>query len=237
MREASRSLDSAPTLAERAQERSKEPLREAPSVLAEVPLKRPFDIVLAVVGLILSAPLWLAAALAIKLEDRGPILYRQTRWGRGGRCFEIMKFRTMTPDSDERFGIVQAAIDDDRITRVGRVLRATGIDELPQLLNIFKGQMSLVGPRALALGEYMVARDGTRTAYEDSPLFFRRLSVRPGLTGPATIFLPKDAQASAKFELDLDYIDNRSLWVDIRLVALSLWVSVRGKWEVRTAKL
>ena len=196
--------------------------------------KRPLDVVVALVGLVLSAPIWLAVTLAVKLHRDGSILYRQQRWGRGGRPFTLYKFRTMVAHSDDHFGIRQAAEDDERVTPMGRVLRSTGIDELPQLINILRGDMSLVGPRPLAVGE--VVPGGSGGAYEELPTFAARLSVRPGLTGPATVYLPRDAGPEEKFEFDLGYIEHQSLWIDVRLIALSLWISVRGKWEARGKK-
>ena len=116
-------------------------------------LKRPLDIILSSFMLIVSLPVSVLIALAIKMEDGGSILYRQERWGRNGSRFRSYKFRTMVPNSDRDYGIKQASENDSRITRVGKILRATGLDELPQLLNIFKGDMSFVGPRSLAVGE------------------------------------------------------------------------------------
>jgi lipopolysaccharide/colanic/teichoic acid biosynthesis glycosyltransferase len=200
-------------------------------------LKRPFDFIVAGTGLLLSAPLWAIIALAIKLDDGGPIFYEQQRWGRGRRVFRVRKFRTMVPDADARFGAAPAKSDDPRLTRAGRILRATGMDELPQLLSICKGDMSLVGPRALAIGERYRAAGGEDVAYENVPGFEERLRARPGLTGLATIYLPKDAHPRERFALDVEYVRNPSFLRDARLVLLSLWISVRGKWETREQKI
>jgi len=116
-------------------------------------LKRPLDIILSSFMLIVSLPVSLFIALAIKLEDGGSILYGQERWGRNGKHFRAYKFRTMAANSDQEFGIKQAKENDPRISRVGQILRSMGLDELPQLLNIFRGEMSFVGPRSLAVGE------------------------------------------------------------------------------------
>lgn len=199
-------------------------------------LKRPLDFVLSTIGLVLSSPLWLLIAIAIKLDDGGDIFYEQERWGRGGRTFTVRKFRTMVMNADEKYGIKQAAEDDDRITRVGRLLRATGMDELPQLLAIWRGEMSLVGPRALAIGEKVTDRNGELVTYEQLSGFRERLSVTPGLTSIATIFIPKDAHPRRKFRYDLLYIRRQSFWLDVYLIALSLWISIRGKWETRGRK-
>jgi lipopolysaccharide/colanic/teichoic acid biosynthesis glycosyltransferase len=209
------------------------------AVLSEVSvkeplLKRPFDILLSGLMLALSAPFWAVIALAIKAEDGGPVFYRQERWGRGQSRFHVLKFRTMVPHADEPGLVRQAVANDHRITRVGSVLRATGLDELPQILNIFRGDMSFVGPRALSVTEH--TDDGVPLRYEEVPGFSTRLLVRPGLTGIATIYLAKDAPARRKFRADALYVRRLSFWLDLRLVALSFWISVRGKWETRDRK-
>ena len=205
--------------------------------VSEPILKRPFDFVVAATGLVLSAPLWAIIAAAIKLDDGGPIFYAQERWGRSGSKFTVRKFRTMVPDADARFGARPAQRNDHRVTRVGRVLRASGMDELPQLLSICRGDMSLVGPRALAVGELYRDAGGVDVAYQEVPGFAERLRARPGLTGTATIGLPKDAHPSERFALDLQYVRNQSFMEDVKLVALSLWISVRGNWESRGKKI
>jgi lipopolysaccharide/colanic/teichoic acid biosynthesis glycosyltransferase len=199
-------------------------------------LKRPLDVTLSSLMLILSAPVSFLIALAIKLEDGGPIFYRQERWGRGGARFRAYKFRTMVPHSDKVFGIKQATEDDARITNVGRVLRAMGLDELPQMISIFKGEMSFVGPRALAVGEILNDGNGCRVHYEEIPDFWKRLSVRPGLTGVTTIYKAKDISPRKKFRYDLLYIRKQSFGLDLRLILMSFWISFRGKWEHREKK-
>ena len=212
-------------------------MRPNDQAVSEPLLKRPFDFLLAGAGLLLSAPLWAIIALAIKLDDGGPIFYEQQRWGRAGRVFRVRKFRTMVTDADARFGATPAQQEDQRVTRVGRVLRASGMDELPQLLSICKGEMSLVGPRALAVGETYRDAGGEDVAYQGVPGFAERLKVRPGLTGTTTIFLPKDAHPREKFAMDVEYVRNPSLLRDARLVLMSLWISFRGKWETRGQKI
>ena len=199
-------------------------------------LKRPLDILLSGIMLLFTLPLLLPIALAIKLEDGGPIFYRQQRWGKGKSRFGVYKFRTMTPDSDQKFGLRQASENDPRITRVGRVLRAMGLDELPQILNILAGEMSFVGPRSLAVGEIVNDNKGCNIPYENIPGFHERLQVRPGLTGLATIYIPKDAFPYRKFRYDLFYIRRQSIFLDLHLIALSFWISFRGKWETRSRK-
>ncbi|MFC1892271.1 sugar transferase [Thermodesulfobacteriota bacterium] len=184
-----------------------------------------------------SLPVSIPIALAIKMTDKGPVFYRQERWGQNGSRFRAYKFRTMVQDSDKQYGILQATENDSRITKIGRLLRAMGLDELPQILNIFVGEMSFVGPRSLAVGEIVKDEEGNVVKYEDIPEFWERLAVRPGLTGLATIYLPKDVSPSRKFEFDLRYIRSQSMWLDIRLIALSFWISFRGKWETRDDKV
>jgi lipopolysaccharide/colanic/teichoic acid biosynthesis glycosyltransferase len=198
--------------------------------------KRLFDLLLSAFGLLLSSPLWLLLALGIKLEDGGPIFYAQERVGKGGRRFKSWKFRSMVTDSDLRFGPLQATDGDPRVTRIGRSLRATALDELPQLLNIFRGEMSFVGPRALLPEEIEVNGNGEVIPLEKIPGYEERHKVSPGLTGLAQVYAPRDIPRRQKFRYDLLYIKKQSLWLDIRLVLLSVWISVRGKWEARTPK-
>jgi lipopolysaccharide/colanic/teichoic acid biosynthesis glycosyltransferase len=198
--------------------------------------KRLLDLALASVMLVCSAPVWLAIALAIKWEDKGPVFFSQRRWGAQGRQFEVLKFRTMVPDSIARFGITAAREKDSRITRVGGLLRKMGLDELPQILSIWKGDMSFVGPRALAVGEVIKNIDGRYASYEEVPGFYARLGVRPGLTSIATIYIPKDSSPRRKFAYDRHYINTWSVWKDFKLVVLSFWISFSGGWEKRTRK-
>jgi lipopolysaccharide/colanic/teichoic acid biosynthesis glycosyltransferase len=199
--------------------------------------KRTLDLFLSGAMLLVSLPVALVVAVAIKLDDRGPVFYRQERWGADGLLFRVFKFRTMVADSDRRYGVRQAKHDDDRITRIGRVLRKTGLDELPQLLNILKGEMSFVGPRPLALGELIEEPDGEVIAYEEVPGFVDRLAVRPGLTGLATVHLPKDAHPLVKLRYDQRYIDEWSFATDLKLIVMSFAISFRGRWETRDQKL
>jgi len=223
-------------LPESARLRAARPRTNSTHGVKEPWLKRPLDFLLSATMLILSAPVCFPIALAIKLEDRGPVFYRQERWGRGGTRFKAYKFRTMVPNSDQDFGIKPAEESDHRITTVGKFLRAMGLDELPQILNIFLGDMSFVGPRSLAIGEMVTDRNGRVVQYENVPFFWDRLRVRPGLTGVATIYIPKDSPPKRKFRYDLLYIRKQSFWLDLRLIALSFWISFRGKWETRGKK-
>jgi lipopolysaccharide/colanic/teichoic acid biosynthesis glycosyltransferase len=192
--------------------------------------KRAFDVAFAGFGLAMSSPLWPLIALAIKATDGGSVFFRQERVGQGGRIFHVLKFRSMIPDAESGLGAVQATGDDSRITPVGRVLRATALDELPQLWNIVRGDMSVVGPRALRPGEIESRGPGALVRSEDIPGFAARTSVRPGLTGLAQVFAARDIPRRQKFRYDGVYIRGWSFGLDVRLVALSFWITLRGAW-------
>jgi lipopolysaccharide/colanic/teichoic acid biosynthesis glycosyltransferase len=198
--------------------------------------KRAFDVALAAMGLAVSWPLWLVIAAVVKLDDGGPVFYTQPRVGRDGVTFRGYKFRSMRADAEARFGPRQAVQADARVTRVGRWLRATAMDELPQLWNILRGDMSFVGPRAL-MPEEIEAGGAARVPLASVPGYTARHRVRPGLTGLAQVFADRDVPRRQKFRYDLLYIRRQSLALDLRLIALSLWITARGRWERRGAKL
>ncbi|OFV90242.1 MAG: hypothetical protein A3G76_05815 [Acidobacteria bacterium RIFCSPLOWO2_12_FULL_65_11] len=200
-------------------------------------MKRLFDICVASVGLLASAPLWVAIATAIKIEDRGPVLFRQARVGRGGRVFGALKFRSMIQNAEAKTGPVQAAEDDRRVTRVGRLLRATAMDELPQLWNILRGDMSFVGPRPLRPGEVEVRGDGRLVHLDQMPGYEERHLVRPGLTGLTQVYAPRDISRTSKFRLDRLYLRRAGFWLDVKLILLSFWITGRGEWESRNRHL
>lgn len=200
-------------------------------------IKRFFDAMLAGAGLVLSAPLWAIIAAAIKLEDGGPIFFPQARVGRDGVVFGALKFRSMVPDADRRFGLVQACEHDPRVTRVGRVLRATAMDELPQLWNILVGDMSFVGPRPLVPGEVEVRGGGDFVPLDAIRGYRERHAVRPGLTGLTQVYAPRDIARTNKFRLDLLYLKRAGFWLDIKLIVLSFWITGRGRWETRGPKI
>ena len=177
--------------------------------------KRTMDILLGSVALIIAAIPMVIVALAIKLEDGGPVFFKQKRMTRGGREFDILKFRSMIVDAEKYSGAVLAAGDDPRITKVGKIIRATRLDELPQIINIVKGDMSIVGPRP----ERKVIAD---EYCKDIPEFAYRLKVRGGLTGYAQIYGKYNTSAYDKLRLDLMYIENYSLLLDIKLIILTL---------------
>jgi len=200
-------------------------------------MKRLFDCALAGVGLVASAPVWLALAIAIRIEDGRPVFYRQQRVGRGGRVFDALKFRSMVPDAETRTGPIQAAEDDPRITRVGRLMRATAMDELPQLWNIFMGDMSFVGPRPLRPGEVEVRSDGRFVRLDEIPGYEARHAVRPGLTGIAQVYAPRDINRVRKFRLDRLYLKRAGFWFDLKLILVSFWITARGDWEKRDRRI
>jgi len=188
--------------------------------------KRVFDICLSGFGLVASSPLWLLIAAAIKLEDGGPVFYTQERVGRDGRVFKVYKFRSMIPDAEKHTGAVWAAEHDPRVTKVGKVLRATAMDELPQLWSIFKGDMSFVGPRP---ERPQLVEEFAR----EIPGFLKRFQVQPGLTGVAQVYGKYDTSPQHKLKYDMFYIRNQSLALDLQLILFSFFVTFMGKWEDR----
>ena len=198
------------------------------------PLKRPLESALATIGLVILLPVSLIVGFLVWLEDRGPVFIRQVRVGKGGIPFGVIKFRTMHvqgPSAVHR----QATVNDGRITRVGRVLRAMALDEIPQLLNVVRGEMSFVGPRALLPREIEVDPQ-SRSRYhhvEDVPNYHVRISVPPGLTGLAQVYAPRDISRQKKFKYDALYVRKLSLWLDLRLIAVSVFISLTGRWPRR----
>lgn len=173
-------------------------------------VKRSFDILASACSLILLAPLMLATAVVVRMFLGSPILFRQVRPGLRGRPFELVKFRTML---DARSETGEPLPDDQRLTGFGRFLRASSLDELPQLWNVFKGDMSLVGPRPLLMG--YLERYTTEQA--------RRHEVRPGITGWAQISGRNALSWEEKFQLDIWYVENRSFFVDMKILLLTAW--------------
>jgi len=166
------------------------------------------------------------------LEDRGPVFIHQVRVGKDGVRFGVIKFRTMR-DLGPSAVHKQATANDGRITRVGRILRATALDEIPQLLNVLRGEMSFVGPRALLPREIEVDSRSRYHHIEDVPNYQVRTSVRPGLTGLAQVYAPRDISRQRKFKFDALYVRRMSLWLDLKLIAVSVFVSLTGRWPRR----
>jgi lipopolysaccharide/colanic/teichoic acid biosynthesis glycosyltransferase len=186
-------------------------------------VKRAIDVVGAAAGLALAAPILALAACAIKLEDNGPVFFRQMRLGLGEEPFEVLKLRTMTVDAEKirSDGVVEEG--DPRITRVGALLRRTAVDELPQLWNVLRGEMSLVGPRPVPLPHLERYDERQR----------RRLEVRPGLTGWAQIHGRASLPWPERIELDVWYVEHRSLRVDASILARTAGVLFRRDFVYR----
>jgi len=183
-------------------------------------IKRLMDLAVSGTALLLGWPALLGLALAVRRDSPGPALFRQERAGRDMKPFAMLKFRTMRADT-EAFGVSPGSAGDPRLTRLGPWLRETSLDELPQLWNILKGEMSLVGPRPLYLSQ----------AREFSERQRRRLEVRPGLTGLAQIMGRGEVPHEAKLELDVQYVERMSLWLDARI----LWQTLMKGFGRQTA--
>ncbi|MGZ2485010.1 lipopolysaccharide/colanic/teichoic acid biosynthesis glycosyltransferase [Rhizobium pisi] len=185
----------------------------------DLALKRAFDIVSSLSALLVLAPFLLLVALLIKLDSPGPVLFKQTRWGKNCKTIKVYKFRSMRTDLCDASGVAQTVRNDPRITRIGAILRRTNIDELPQLLNVLLGDMSVVGPRCHAIG--MRASD---MLYEELvPEYHQRHAMRPGMTGLAQMRglrgpTDRPAKARARIVSDLYYVQNFSIWMDMRII-------------------
>jgi len=200
--------------------------------------KRLFDFILALfVGIILFSPLWFFFSILIWIKEGRPIFYTQERVGKNGKIFKAIKFRSMIPDAERDVGPIQAKENDPRVTIIGRILRSRAIDELPQVLNILKGDMSFVGPRALRRSELEVKGNPSTIRIEDIPGYEQRIKVKPGLTGLAQIYLPSDAPRRKKFRLDALYLKKQSFLLDLKLLFISLYITLCGRWESRDRKI
>ncbi|MCM8799300.1 MAG: sugar transferase [Candidatus Omnitrophica bacterium] len=179
-------------------------------------LKRPLDLILATVGVFLFLPIWFIIAILIYLETQKNIFYFQNRVGINSKIFKTMKFLTLYEDNLKRI----------RITRLGKFLRRTALDESLQLLNIIKNEMSFVGPRPLVLDEI-----------NNQPYLFKRTRIKPGLTGLAQVSISKESSVAEKFKYDLWYIENQNLILDLKIILLSIVISLLGRWETERYKL
>lgn len=177
-------------------------------------VKRFLDVTASFLGLVLLSPLLLAVSILIKIDSRGPVIFRQKRIGRNGKVFEIYKFRSMCVGAEKTGSGVYSGKGDARVTRIGKILRATSIDELPQLLNILKGEMSFVGPRPpLTYHPWK---------YEEYTDFQKRMfEVRPGITGWAQVNGRKDVEWHKRIELNVWYVDHMSLLLDIKIMFMT----------------
>ena len=181
--------------------------------------KRALDVALSGLGLLASAPVWGLIAAAVKVEDGGPIFFRQDRVGRYGRRFLIWKFRTMVVEADRLLDKEGRVHGDGRITRAGRFLRLTSLDELPQLINVIRGEMSFIGPRPGLKEHY----DRYTAAQK------RRYDMRPGVTGLAQVNGRNTLPWSRRIAYDLEYIDEFSLWRDVKILAKTIAIVATGK--------
>ena len=187
-------------------------------------MNRALDLAGAALGLALASPFLGAAAVAIKLDDRGPVLYRQRRVGKDGREFELLKLRTMVAGAERQGAGWAVDRGDPRITRAGRVLRRLSLDEVPQLWNVLRGEMSLIGPRPTLA--YQVE--------QYSPRQRRRLDVRPGITGWAQVQGRASLPWEERIELDVWYVEHRSPWVDLKILARTPVALFGGTYKGKT---
>tara|TARA_B100000700_G_C14881180_1_gene778151 strand:- start:2 stop:1117 length:1116 start_codon:yes stop_codon:yes gene_type:complete len=187
-------------------------------------LKRILDILIAILGILIISPFWIIIALAIKINSKGPVFYKQERCGKNGQNFNIYKFRSMVVDAEEGTGPVWAHIQDDRITKSGAFLRRFHLDETPQLINIIKGEMSFIGPRPER--PYFIEK-----LQSEYPFYQRRLKIRPGISGWAQIKQPFDTSIKdvrQKLKYDFYYIENISLRLDLKILINTIWVVFWG---------
>lgn len=173
--------------------------------------KRACEVVLSFIALIILSPVLLITAIAVKLDSPGPVIFKQDRLGRGGKVFKIYKFRSMCENAEHTGSGVYSGADDMRVTKVGKIIRATSIDELPQLVNILKGDMSFVGPRPpLTYHPWDISE------YTEEQLHM--FDVRPGITGWAQVHGRKDVEWHKRIELNCWYVDHVSLWLDLKIL-------------------
>ncbi|WP_223216124.1 sugar transferase [Agrobacterium pusense] len=203
--------------------------RVSPLQRGQFALKRTMDIAGASIALVALAPVLLTVAALVKLDSPGPILFSQIRWGMNGRKIRVYKFRSMRTDMCDATGVAQTVKNDPRITRIGAILRRTNIDELPQLINVLKGDMSLVGPRCHAIGMLAAGR-----LYEELvPHYHLRHRMRPGITGLAQMRglrgpTDRSDKARARIVSDLYYVENFSVWLDVRIMVGTVISELRG---------
>ena len=184
--------------------------------------KRLFDIVVSLIILVLFSWLLLLTAIAIKLESKGPVIFKQDRLGKGGKAFKIYKFRSMCVGAEQQGSGVYSGKGDARVTKIGKIIRATSIDELPQLINILKGEMSFVGPRPP-----LTYHPWTVDKYTEEQ--FRMFEVRPGITGWAQVNGRKGVEWHKRIELNVWYVDNMSFLLDLKIVFLTFYKVIANK--------
>ena len=182
-------------------------------------VKRLLDIIISLIVLIIFFPVWVIVAILIKVTSPGPVFFLQDRPGQYRKIFKVYKFRTMKPGSEKMIKGKEVMLDDDRITSIGRFLRRTKIDEIPQVLNVLKGEMSLVGPRP--------ERIASLEAYDDE--ISKRLNMRPGMTGLAQVSGNIYLNLQDRYKLDVYYVENFSLWLDIKIIFRTIGVVIFGE--------
>ena len=179
-------------------------------------LKRVLDILLSLIGIVIGAIPMLIVAIAVKLDSRGPVLFKQPRIGKGGKVFKIYKFRSMCVGAEGTGSGVYSGKNDSRVTRVGRIIRATSLDELPQFFNVLAGHMSFIGPRPP-----LTYHPWPLEEYTDEQR--RMFEVRPGITGWAQVHGRKDVEWHRRIELNVWYVDHVSLWLDIKILFMTVF--------------
>lgn len=182
-------------------------------------IKRMIDIIVSLIVLIPFFPIWILIAVMIKLTSEGPVFFLQDRPGLHKKIFKVYKFRTMKPGSEKMIKGKEVMLDDDRITSIGRILRRTKLDEIPQVLNVLKGEMSLVGPRP--------ERIDSLEDYTDE--ISKRLNVRPGMTGLAQVSGNIFLSLENRYKLDVYYVENFSLWLDLKIILRTVGVILIGE--------
>ena len=185
------------------------------------------DIVLSIIGLITISPILLIVSLAIKIDSKGPVIFKQERIGKDGKAFKIYKFRSMVVGAEKMGTGVYSKKGDNRVTRVGKFIRMTSIDELPQLVNILKGEMSFIGPRPVLTYHPW--------KYEEyTPEQLKRFEVRPGVTGLAQIHGRKQVEWEKRIKYDVEYVEKLSLWLDIKIFFITIYKVLLMKDNVNT---
>lgn len=192
--------------------------------------KRFMDIVLSIIGLIIISPILLIVSLAIKIDSKGPVIFKQERIGKDGKVFKIYKFRSMVVGAEKMGTGVYSKKGDSRVTRVGKFIRMTSIDELPQLVNILKGEMSFIGPRPVLTYHPW--------KYEEyTPEQLKRFEVRPGVTGLAQIHGRKQVEWEKRIKYDVEYVEKLSLWLDIKIFFITIYKVLFMKDNENTEKI
>ena len=192
--------------------------------------KRFMDIVLSIIGLIIISPILLIVSLAIKIDSKGPVIFKQERIGKDGKAFKIYKFRSMVVGAEKMGTGVYSKKGDNRVTRVGKFIRMTSIDELPQLVNILKGEMSFIGPRPVLTYHPW--------KYEEyTPEQLKRFEVRPGVTGLAQIHGRKQVEWEKRIKYDVEYVEKLGLWLDIKIFFITIYKVLFMKDNENTEKI